>query len=400
MGVAPMRKDQDSKQELVFRKERLLDNMSRMLLITKVYVVVIVLIGIVNIGITSFSSFHPNFPFQYMVVYTSFCLFNVYCFYIVNRQMKVSNCSVKHIDKWEKIIVVYITISMTYGAIISVMDQVQYQDFMVYTLCMLLCAVLFYTSINQILLPIIIATTILVVGIPIAHHDFYLFYLQLYFVALIVIITFILSRVVYRDYLKSYKTKEQWLVELKRNAILTDQLQKANRQLSLKAYYDELTGIYNRHGFQRDIQDIYRNRAGKSIDVTIILIDIDYFKNYNDHHGHNRGDNTLRSIAQAIADTVQEYDCIPVRWGGEEFVVVGRDLTEEQVHTQCKLIEMAISKLFILHENSPVSNIVTVSIGACTLPCSNSTDVETVIKSADKALYKVKKSGRNNYSIV
>lgn len=95
-----------------------------------------------------------------------------------------------------------------------------------------------------------------------------------------------------------------------------------------------------------------------------------------------------------------KYGYITVRWGGEEFIVAGTDISVERVENLCKEIENAVSKLSILHSESSVSQIITVSIGASTGFCISSKEIENVINNADHALYVVKDRGRNSYLIL
>lgn len=384
-----------------FRQDRLLENMSRLLLISKVFIGVILCVGILNTYAVFFMDFQPVFSLAYLILYSIFGIFNIAFFYIVRNRIQEARWTKRKIAKWERIVMLYLTVSIVLGVGITLVDQIEYQHILMLSICLFLCTALFYTTAKQMILVSLLTSILFCTGLSFIYpyqsdlyEIFYLFFLLLF-------VSFILSRIVYNVFVSLYSTKLKWYQELENNALLNEQLLFANAQLAKQAHYDELTGVLNRHGFQGYAQSLFRSfgRNG-GVSVSIILIDIDYFKNFNDYYGHSNGDEVLKTVAQSVAQIAGEYGYETVRWGGEEFIIIGTEMTEEQVDYVCKEIENAISELGIHHKESSVSQFLTVSIGASTGFCTTPKEIEDIIDSADHALYYVKDKGRNSYLIV
>lgn len=395
-----MHSDNQLEKRMDFRQNRLLENMSRILLISKVFMGVVAWIGLFDIFALLFSNFQPPSSNDFLPIYITFGLFNGIYFYIVNSHVEKSNWNDKEIAKWEKIVNTYIMLSTIWGITASFVDPLEYKYIFMYFLCIFVCSSIFYIALKQAIIWNLLNTIIFIASILIIHpHNtsvgslFYLFLLMVF-------VSFLLSRIVYRAFINSYFTKLQWQHELEKNMELTRELQLTNKQLAKQAHHDELTGVLNRHGFQEHVQSLFENFDVKGAMVSIILIDIDYFKYFNDLYGHSSGDEVLKAVAQSIARIADKNGHATVRWGGEEFIVVGTDLSKKQMNSICQEIENAISKLSIQHNDSSVSQFVTVSIGASMGFCATPVESEGVIEHADHALYHVKNQGRNSYLIV
>lgn len=162
---------------------------------------------------------------------------------------------------------------------------------------------------------------------------------------------------------------------------------------------DGLTGVANRRcldiGLDREWRRMQRDRA----EISLLLLDIDFFKHFNDHFGHQGGDDCLKSVASAIAQVVTRPGDIVARYGGEEFAVLLPGTSSEGAVSVATHILDAVGKLNINHPGSTVSNIVTVSIGISTLRHDDKLSPFHLIGLADEALYHAKKSGRNQIKI-
>ncbi|EAW37806.1 diguanylate cyclase domain-containing protein [Lyngbya sp. PCC 8106] len=176
-------------------------------------------------------------------------------------------------------------------------------------------------------------------------------------------------------------------------------LQQANFTLEKLAHTDGLTQIANRRYFDDYlIKEWQRLRREKQY-LSLILLDIDYFKFYNDFYGHQSGDKSLISIAQAIKKTLKRPADLVARYGGEEFVVVLPNTNQKGVINIAQQIQQMIRTLAIVHQKSQVSNIITLSQGiACTIPNSKTSPAQ-LIAQADKVLYTAKQQGRNRYIV-
>ncbi len=177
--------------------------------------------------------------------------------------------------------------------------------------------------------------------------------------------------------------------------LLKGELEKANRKLEGLSSIDGLTGIPNRRKLDEFIDMEWRRGARNRYPVSFIMVDIDFFKNYNDNYGHLEGDNCLRKVAYAIGCSAKRPGDLVARYGGEEFGVVLGETNLEGAMVVAEKIRSGVENLSIEHGYSPVSDRVTVSVGvASALPERNST-ADVIISAADNALYLSKNEGRN-----
>ncbi|GBO54378.1 hypothetical protein APA_2326 [Pseudanabaena sp. lw0831] len=194
----------------------------------------------------------------------------------------------------------------------------------------------------------------------------------------------------------SYKRLEEYARDLEQKVSdRTIELQRANLELSRLAHVDGLTQIANRRSFDDFLSKEWQRHLREQQPLSLILIDIDYFKRYNDHYGHQGGDECLIQVAQTINLVPQRPSDLVARYGGEEFVVVLPNTNTEGALIFADSIQNAIASLAIPHEKSDVNEYVTLSLGvACLIPTPDSI-AEELIASADQSLYEAKAQGRN-----
>lgn len=184
------------------------------------------------------------------------------------------------------------------------------------------------------------------------------------------------------------------LIELTRSKML-DQA----KQLETLSQQDSLTGLANRRHLDEMIKSEWNRSMRYRTPLTVMMIDIDYFKNYNDSLGHLEGDRCLKRIADCIAKIAARSGDLAARYGGEEFILVFAMTDQDQAVKQAEVLLHLIQNLAILHPSSAVAEHVTVSIGiASTIP-KISQNHQDFIKSADLALYRAKDCGRNRYAV-
>jgi len=174
---------------------------------------------------------------------------------------------------------------------------------------------------------------------------------------------------------------------------LTEELQAKNKQLARLSVTDGLTGLYNYRYFQqRLVEEMVRARRRGS-PLTLLMIDVDYFKLYNDRHGHPMGDRVLRELGSLLQESVRQSDVV-ARYGGEEFAIILPDTdTDEGLVIAERLRENVEARSFWGEEDQPKGRL-TVSVGIATYP-TNAADVDELVKRADKALYKAKERDKN-----
>jgi diguanylate cyclase (GGDEF)-like protein len=158
------------------------------------------------------------------------------------------------------------------------------------------------------------------------------------------------------------------------------------------AYTDPMTGLQNYRAFRSNLDDEWKRASRYRRPLSLILIDLDHFKDINDRYGHPAGDRLLAGLADILRDTVRETD-VPARYGGEEFVVVCPETSEMDAEIVAERIRAAVESARFRIE-SRESTAITCSLGIATFP-SNATTEEALIDAADAALYYAKRCGKN-----
>ncbi|WP_434684576.1 diguanylate cyclase domain-containing protein [Pseudanabaena minima] len=180
-----------------------------------------------------------------------------------------------------------------------------------------------------------------------------------------------------------------------RNAELERQTEEAH----LRANTDGLTQVFNRRCFDDRLQKEWRRVMRDQTCLSIILIDIDYFKCYNDFYGHLSGDDCLIRVAQTAAKQIKRPDDLFARYGGEEFVVLLPNTNIDGAILIAESIQQAIRNLNIPHKDSQVSEIITISMGIAGLIPTSDKSPEHLVALSDKALYGAKEQGRDRYVV-
>ncbi|OEF96528.1 diguanylate cyclase [Desulfuribacillus alkaliarsenatis] len=179
---------------------------------------------------------------------------------------------------------------------------------------------------------------------------------------------------------------------------------RVNNHLELKRYrdllkensmVDGLTGVANRRRFDEAIELEWRRALRYEHSLSLLMVDIDYFKRYNDTYGHLEGDECLRKVAITLKQTLKRPLDMLARWGGEEFACLLPDTDAESAFKVAEQLRKAIVGLQLPHESSPISEYVTVSIGVATVLPNAEMHREDLFKQSDEALYKAKENGRN-----
>lgn len=161
------------------------------------------------------------------------------------------------------------------------------------------------------------------------------------------------------------------------------------------SYLDGLTNISNRRRFNEHSEMLWNIAKREKKVISIIMIDIDYFKAFNDIYGHQAGDACLFQVAQSLSKTVLRKTDLTARYGGEEFVCILPNTGLEDAFSIGEKIRKEIIKLGIPHKGSKVLDIVTISLGAASCIPDKDNSLNMLIKNADDALYYSKKNGRN-----
>lgn len=179
----------------------------------------------------------------------------------------------------------------------------------------------------------------------------------------------------------------------------TRELEGANRQLQQLSRTDGLTELANRRYFEEIFKREWSTALRNGLNLTIIMLDIDYFKAFNDRYGHQAGDQCLQSVARSIEQNLRRGGDLVARYGGEEFIVILQDTDYDHAMGMAEILCQAVSDLDIPHEDSPWQR-VTTSVGvAVREPDSEIDSAFQLVKNADDALYRAKLAGKNQAMI-
>lgn len=176
---------------------------------------------------------------------------------------------------------------------------------------------------------------------------------------------------------------------------LVHQLELEKKTAQRNANTDSLTGLSNRRYFDEALVLEFQRTTRSGEALSLLMLDVDRFKNFNDHYGHLAGDNCLRQIGMTLSNNVTRVTDIVARYGGEEFTVVLGDTDQDGALHVAERIRKAIEALAIPHLDSDVADVVTVTIGVATVYPARMQTIDHVVALADEALYRAKDAGRN-----
>lgn len=180
---------------------------------------------------------------------------------------------------------------------------------------------------------------------------------------------------------------------------MENDLKEAYLKIEEMANTDDLCKIYNRRFFNQKIIHEFKRSQRANTPISLLMIDVDCFKLYNDKYGHQAGDQCLSRIACILKESVRRPSDITARYGGEEFVVLLPNTSSEGAATVAETIQNKMKETAMPHTTSTVINTVTLSIGIATVIPDQTTTPELLIKHADKSLYKGKQNGKNQIQI-
>lgn len=196
-----------------------------------------------------------------------------------------------------------------------------------------------------------------------------------------------------------YERKDE-LSELIRNVDqMREELSSSFHTLKTEANADGLTGLFNRRYFDEYLEREWNTAKKEQKCLSLILFDIDYFKNYNDTYGHLEGDECLKKISHCLRTFQGGSLNFAARYGGEEFAVILINRTEQETRCIAEGMRQAVMDLNIPHASSDICDYVTISIGVATVIPTDRMEINDFIHMADQALYLSKKNGRNQVTM-
>lgn len=178
----------------------------------------------------------------------------------------------------------------------------------------------------------------------------------------------------------------------------TRELELSNHRLVAMSATDGLTGIANRRHFDETLASEWSRARRSGQPLTLAMLDVDQFKQYNDHYGHQAGDNVLRQVAAELTQRIRRSGDMVARYGGEEFAIISYASGEENALAMTGMICQSIASLQLTHPHSPFG-VLTVSVGVAVLAPGKDDSIVDFLKAADTALYRAKQLGRNRVEL-
>lgn len=185
-----------------------------------------------------------------------------------------------------------------------------------------------------------------------------------------------------------------YIIDITRVKQIEMELVEANRQLKALSLTDGLTGLANRRHFDEMLNNEWARFKRTQHPFSLILLDIDFFKNYNDHYGHQMGDDCLKRIASILQKHTRRAGDLAARYGGDELIIIAFNTNAAAALEMAENIHQSVESLRIKNENTSLG-MVTISIGVATIMGEEYQSEQHLLKAADIALYQAKKDGRN-----
>lgn len=180
-----------------------------------------------------------------------------------------------------------------------------------------------------------------------------------------------------------------------RENLLDEALHIEHDRMARLATEDALTGVANRRSFEQYLQESWVRAKAQGLWLSVIMVDIDHFKRYNDHHGHQAGDRCLQAVASAIAASMRRPVDLVARLGGEEFAVVMPEADPAAARAAAERVRQAVQALGLSHPASLTHAVVTLSVGVASELIDARSEAHVLLQEADQALYRAKALGRN-----
>jgi diguanylate cyclase (GGDEF)-like protein len=343
----------------------------------------------------------------YFFMYALLTALNIGFLLGANALNKSGSLTPRRLKQLNRGILVYLTLTMTWGSVMALMDQKLYGQLTAFMVPLMISSILFILEDRERWIPFGVSVLTLAVGLPFFQPSQDILIGDFVNLAIFVITAWVASRVVYHHYLRDFSvtllleaSNAQLEHEIDENQEMNRQLVLANRQLKNMALLDELTGAPNRRAFRNYI-DIAFDACGDAPQaLAVLLIDIDHFKQYNDHCGHDVGDRVLVKVAGLIDTLPKGTDRFFCRWGGDEFVILQMNATQEKTHALAESIRCSVRETQLPSELSEVDHYVSVSIGVGVVKAAVKKDVSRVLRLADEALIRAKNDGRDRIECV
>jgi diguanylate cyclase (GGDEF)-like protein len=278
---------------------------------------------------------------------------------------------------------------------ISLLDQVSSGQVVVYTMAFVaiaVCPVFEPIVFSAMFIPVHILFAIL---LPYFQKSSELLFGTYVNTTTVIFISLVISRVIYVSRAKDYISRHIIRQKNEELEVINEKLLESNRKLQELSFTDEMTGLFNRRKFHELLSREWGACTRHHRPISLIMVDIDFFKQFNDIYGHQAGDDCIVQVANTISRMFRRSSDIVARYGGEEFMIALPGTDSGEAYAFAENIRSQIELLTIRHEDSSVADHVTISLGVCTAVPVPELSIAEFLNITDKALYKAKSNKRN-----
>ncbi|MDD2620867.1 MAG: diguanylate cyclase [Syntrophomonadaceae bacterium] len=381
----------------------------------KLFAVIIMSIELVLLLVDIFSRWlDTTFRFNcYALMYMIMIIVTACMWYILTRLEKCGKLDPRHLKMVEPAALVYLIFLMSWGAVIALLDQDLYANVVAYLVIMLVGSSMFYIKHSRLSIPLLISAAILMIGLPFFQPSRDILIGHYVNTAIFLIFSWVTARSNYRNYVKNFSNQQnieeksvlltrindELRLEIQSRIQAQKELEAANAQLTAISSLDALTGIPNRRKLDELYNRLWPEAVKEQIPIAVFMIDIDFFKLYNDCSGHPAGDRCLQSVAGVLNGCRRDSSDLVARVGGEEFLFAATGLDKNQALLLGEKIRTGIESLCLEHPESIIGPYITASVGINWIIPGSTDRVITSIERSDQALYQAKQDGRNRVVI-
>lgn len=293
--------------------------------------------------------------------------------------------------------ILFIAFILLWCAGISLLDQLSSGQVIVYIVAIISIAITPFFEPLTLFLVYLTIHSLFLFAMPYFQKSLQLIYGNAINATTFVIISWAISYMRYQKQAEDFINKKTILRKNEELRLMNRQLQEANRKLEVMSMTDGLTGVFNRLSFGTIIKDEWDRCKRNSAPLSLIMVDIDFFKEFNDNYGHQAGDCCIKLVAELLTVYAKDPMCKVARYGGDELVVVLPYTDKKEAWELAEQVREGVEAKTIAHMGSTASNHVTISLGINTTIPSDESSIEEFIRSTDKALYMAKE--RRNCSV-
>lgn len=400
LNTLPLKLTPDERELL--QSSMLKENFRRGKVLARIAIGMEICLSVLDIA-DSISKMNGSFHFSfYFFMYMFMGLVNVFFLFAAARYKKLKDRSGNTFKVYEFIFISYTAIFMMWGIIITLAEQSHNGQLMVFVVNVICTSVIFFYNARTLLLTYGFSAAVLFAGLPYFQASNDVLISDYIYLTILLFFSWVASRILFVAYCSNFhskimlnQTNKRLEEEIAENKYVYQKLEEANKELRRMTLVDELTGIPNRRAFYQYVEHFLACQTDNEHVASLIMMDIDCFKLYNDHYGHAEGDKVIKAIGQEANAAVRHSMDFAARIGGEEFVFLSFDADENEIVRIAESVRSRVLGLRIPHGPSEVSEYVTISLGTAAGTVRNRKDFEEVMRLADEALYSAKSSGRN-----